>query len=214
MSGQLDVFAHGRMMLAEGRSMDVVTQFTRITRAEAISGDLPRSAAAAVVVELADKVLEERHPQPELFALVAGALAHLGSVAIEPRLELCDFLMRVLAELGYAPRLEECARCGRLLGETGLGFSPIAGGVICPTCNASWSVAPRISARTVKILRVLASGDRDLFFRLRVDDEDLRAVERALEAQLEHHLDRKLKSIEFARQTRGARRRGLRTAAE
>ncbi|MDP9324993.1 MAG: DNA repair protein RecO [Candidatus Dormibacteraeota bacterium] len=214
MSGQLDVFAHGQMMLAEGRSMDVVTQFKRITRGEAISGDLPRSAAAAVVVEVADKVLEERHPQPELFAVVTGALGRLAAADTEPRMELADFLMRVLAELGYAPQLEECARCGRPLGETGLGFSPIAGGVTCPDCNASWSVAPKIDARSVKILRVLASGDRDLFFRLRVDEDDLAAIEKALEAQLEHHLDRQLKSIEFARQIRRSRRRAGPKAAE
>ncbi|MEA2646761.1 MAG: repair protein RecO [Chloroflexota bacterium] len=205
MSGQLDVFAHGEMMLAEGRSMDVVTQFKRITRGDGVSGDLARSSAAAVVVELADKVLEERHPQPELFALVAGALGRLAEGATEPRMELADFLMRVLIELGYAPRLEECARCGRALrdgAESGLGFSPIAGGVVCGACNGTYSVAPAITARAVKILRVLASGDRDLFFRLRLDGADMRAVERALESQLEHHLDRQLKSIDFARQTR------------
>jgi hypothetical protein len=62
-------------------------------------------------------------------------------------------------------------------------------------------------------MRVLAAGDRDLFFRLRVDDDDMLGVERALEAQLEHHLDRQLKSIEFARQTRRRRRSaGARTA--
>jgi DNA repair protein RecO (recombination protein O) len=173
-----------------------------------VSGDLQRSAAAAVVVEVADKVLEERHPQPELFGLVASALGHLSDRDVDPRLELADFLMRVLAELGYAPALEVCARCGGKLGDEGLGFSPIAGGVICKTCNATWSVAPKITTRTVKILRVLAAGDRDLFFRLRVDDADMLAVERALEGQLEHHLDRQLKSIEFARQARRAHRGG------
>ena len=84
MSGQLDVFAHGRMMLAEGRSMDVITQFQRITDTAALSDDLARSAAAAVVVEVADKVLEERHPQPDFFRAVTAALEHLSSVAINP----------------------------------------------------------------------------------------------------------------------------------
>lgn len=214
MSGQLDIYAHGQMMLAEGRSMDVVTQFRRITRVDNLISDLARSAAAAVVVEVADKVLEERHPQPELFALVTTALGDLADASIEPRLELADFLMRVLKELGYAPQLEECARCGGRLGEQGMGFSPIAGGVTCSACNLSFGVAPRISARTVKILRVLASGDRGLFFKLAVDDDDLVAVERALEAQLEHHLDRQLKSIEFARQTRRPRSTRRRGAAQ
>jgi len=36
MSGQLDVFSHGQMLLAEGRRMDVVTQFQRITRSDGL----------------------------------------------------------------------------------------------------------------------------------------------------------------------------------
>jgi len=121
---------------------------------------------------------------------------------VSARLELCDFLMQVLGELGYTPALADCARCGKPIGETGLGFSPIAGGVVCGDCNKSELPSPPISARAVKVLRVCAAGDRDLFFRLRLDEDDLAALEGALEAQLEHHLDRQLKSIDFARRVR------------
>src|SRR5260370_26980386 len=65
MSGQLDVFAHGQMMLAEGRRMDVVTQFQRITHSDGLAADLPRGAAAAVVAEAADEVVDERSSQPD-----------------------------------------------------------------------------------------------------------------------------------------------------
>jgi DNA repair protein RecO (recombination protein O) len=218
MSGQLDVFSHGHMLLAEGKRMDVVTQFQRITRSGGLATDLTRAAAAAVVVEVADKVLEERHPQPELFEMIVSAIEHLSDPEINPRMELSDFLMRVLIELGYAPALGQCARCGKTLspGEggdqapgpegtsaaAGLGFSPLAGGVICADCNRAEAPSPPISVRAVKVLRVCSAGDRDLFFRLRLDENDLAALEGALEAQLEHHLDRQLKSIDFARKVR------------
>jgi DNA repair protein RecO (recombination protein O) len=218
MSGQLDVFSHGHMLLAEGKRMDVVTQFQRITRNGGLAADLARAAAAAVVVEVADKVLEERHPQPELFEMIVSAIGHLSDPEINPRMELSDFLMRVLVELGYAPALGECARCGKPLSSSDqndgssasdassaaseLGFSPLAGGVICADCNRAESPSPPISIRAVKILRVCAAGDRDIFFRLRLDEADLAALEGALEAQLEHHLDRQLKSIDFARKVR------------
>jgi DNA repair protein RecO (recombination protein O) len=199
MSGSLDVFAHGQMMLAEGRNLDVITQFQRITDTGPLSGDLARSAAGAVMVEVADKVLEERHPQPELFSLLVAGLSRLADTAVSPRVETTDFLVRVLGELGYAPELRVCARCGRELPGAGLAFSAIAGGVIGPECDQG---SPAISARAVKILRVLASGDRELFGRLQLEEADLRAIEAALEAQLEHHLDRQLKSIDFARRIR------------
>jgi DNA repair protein RecO (recombination protein O) len=200
MSGQLDVFAHGNMMLAEGRNMDVITQFRRLTDTEPLARDLERSAAAAVVVEVADKVLEERHPQPALFRVVTDALAAMSAAGAGARAELADYLMRVLGELGYLPELYSCARCGRELDpEEDMAFSPFVGGVIGIDCDDPKAPAASIGARTVKILRVLASGDRDTFLRLKLDADDIRSVEHALEGQLEHHLDRQLKSIDFVR---------------
>jgi DNA repair protein RecO (recombination protein O) len=200
MSGHLDVFAHGSMMLAEGRNLDVITQFRRLTETEPLGRDLEKSAAAAVVIEVADKVLEERHPQPVLFHIVIDALARMSAPAAGPRAELADYLMRVLGELGYMPELYTCARCGRALEPEGeMAFSPLFGGVICSDCNDPIAPAAPIGARTVKILRVLASGDRDTFLRLKLDADDIRAVEHVLEGQLEHHLDRQLKSIDFVR---------------
>jgi DNA repair protein RecO (recombination protein O) len=200
MSGQLDVFAHGSMMLAEGRNMDVITQFRRLTDTAPLARGLESSAAASVVVEVADKVLEERHPQPALFAVVTDALLGMSAGRASPRAEMVDFLMRVLGELGYLPELYNCARCGKELNpEEEMAFSPLFGGVICADCNDPAAPAAPIGPRTVKILRVLASGDRDTFLRLKLDSEDIRTVEHALEAQLEHHLDRQLKSIDFVR---------------
>jgi DNA repair protein RecO (recombination protein O) len=190
------------MLLAEGRNLDVVTQFQRLSDPRALAGDVQRAAAAALVVEVADKVLEERHPQLELYALVVDTLGHLGVNGSEPRKEAVFFLTAVLAELGYAPELERCAQCGGTLDAEGLGFSPLAGGVVCASCAALPPPASAISARTIKILRVAAALDRDLFFRLHIDAEDLVALESALEPQLEHHLDRQLKSLDFARRVR------------
>jgi len=214
MSGQLDVFAHGRMQLAEGRSMDVVTSFQRLTDESLLAAELQRSAAAALVVEVADKVLEEHHPQPELFGLVRDALARLSAPGAHARMESLDFVMRLLAEIGYIPELQRCSVCGRDLAEADeLGFSPLAGGVVGGRCLEP-GLVPLIGRRAVKILRVLAAGDRDLFLRLRLSDDDLAEVETALESQLEHHLDRQLKSIDFARRIRPPRREPQPATAE
>ncbi len=200
MSGQLDVFAHGRMMLAEGRNMDVITQFQRLSSTRGVGEDVGRAAVASVVAEVADKVLEERHPQPELYRIVVAALAALGQGATPPLVELSLFLGGTLVELGYAPELTVCARCGGSLGAApSLGFSAIAGGVVCGHCVESMGTARPISQRTIKVIRVCVAGERDLFLKLRLDDEDLRAAEETLAGQLEHHLDRRLKSIDFVR---------------
>ena len=60
-----------------------------------------------------------------------------------------------------------------------------------------------VSVNGLKILRLMAAGDRSLYDRVRLSVELLREVEDALEAQLEYHLDRRLKSLDFIRNIRG-----------
>jgi hypothetical protein len=59
-----------------------------------------------------------------------------------------------------------------------------------------------VPVQTLKVLRLMASGDIDLYRRVRLADELLADVELVLEAQLEHHLDRQLRSLRFLRQMR------------
>jgi hypothetical protein len=49
---------------------------------------------------------------------------------------------------------------------------------------------------------VALAGDGELYPRLRLDGGVLAEVEGVLEAQLEHHLDRQMKSLRFLRQMR------------
>jgi DNA repair protein RecO (recombination protein O) len=46
------------------------------------------------------------------------------------------FELVLLRELGYRPALDCCAGCGNDPGDEGLAFSPAAGGVLCPACQA------------------------------------------------------------------------------
>ena len=48
----------------------------------------------------------------------------------------------------------------------------------------------------------MAADDGEMYGRLRITAELLDEIEDALEAQLEYHLDRRLKSLEFIRSLR------------
>jgi len=49
----------------------------------------------------------------------------------------------------------------------------------------------------------MAGGHAELYDRLRLTEVLLVEIEQALEAQLEYHLDRRLKSLDFIRGLRG-----------
>jgi hypothetical protein len=54
----------------------------------------------------------------------------------------------------------------------------------------------------LKVLRVMAADNGELYDRLKLSADLLHEVEQALEAQLEYHLDRHLKSLDFIRSIR------------
>src|SRR5207253_8538879 len=97
--------------------------------------------------------------------------------------------------LGYAPQLVSCASCERLLPAKPAAFSPSVGGLLCSTCALpSMDLVP---VAAIKVLRLMASGDLDTYRRVKLDAELMASIEGVLQSQLEHHLDRRLKSLAF-----------------
>lgn len=201
-SGSLDLFARSTMMLAKGRNLDVVAQVERRSDARHIAGDLQRTAYACLVTEVVDKVLEDRHPVDEIFDLVVRTLTDLNVLERSPRADAAWFLMRMLELLGYQPQLQDCPGCGATLPEAAGWFSPLLGGVLCAGCAARDQAGSPVSVNGLKVLRLMAVGQAELYDRLRLSVELLHEIEQALEAQLEYHLDRHLKSLDFIRSIR------------
>lgn len=198
----LDLFGRSRMMLAKGHNLDVVAQAERRGDVRNISGDLHRTAYACLVAEVADKVLEERHPVDDVFDLVVTTIDRLNVPNRSPRAESAWFLMRILDLLGYQPQLVDCAGCNESLPEAAAWFSPLLGGLLCRRCGAHDQAGSPVSVNGLKVLRVMAAGDAALYDRLRLSPELLHEVEAALESQLEYHLDRQIRSLEFIRSIR------------
>jgi putative hemolysin len=194
----LELFGRIDVQLARGHNLDVVTQVVRLPGPR-MTVDVERTAYAGLIAEVADRVCEERSPAPEVYDVAALALHDLA-VEPDPRRASAWFCARALDVLGYTPRLGDCASCGRPLPPEPAPFAPDAGGLLCPDC-ARPGMAP-ISVAAIKVLRVAAAGDGELYGRLRLEGGVLGEVEGALEAQLEHHLDRQLRSLRFLRQMR------------
>jgi DNA repair protein RecO (recombination protein O) len=97
--------------------------------------------------------------------------------------------------LGYAPELVACVSCSRPLAARPAAFSPEAGGFLCDSCAPpSLDLVP---VAAIKVLRLMASGDFATYRRLKLDDALMRSIDFVLQSQLEHHLDRRLKSLAF-----------------
>jgi DNA repair protein RecO (recombination protein O) len=198
LASALELFSNLDVQLARGHNLDVVVQAVRIAGPR-LAAEVERTAHAGLVAELADRVTEDRHPMDGVYELTVAALDELAQEP-QPRRATAWFLMAALNFLGYAPQLFDCASCGRPLPAAPASFSPPAGGFLCPDCTVPGLALVPVAA--LKVLRVMGAGDIDLYRRLRLEGELMNEVEGVLEAQLEHHLDRQLRSLKFIRRLR------------
>lgn len=198
-----DLFARSRMELARGRGELEVLAGAESLGGRAAVPDFRGAACAAVCAELADRVLESDHADPEVFDLVVAALQGCLEGTRDPRRALVWLTRRLIDRLGYAPRLDTCAGCGQALAEAPAWFSAAAGGLLCAACATPDPALVECGVRVIKVLRVTAAADEALYHRLRLDDECLAVLERVAEQEIAHHLDRQLRSLRVLRAIEG-----------
>jgi DNA repair protein RecO (recombination protein O) len=194
---RLEPFTHVDLQLAEGRSLDVVTQAETLTAFSSRLGqDYARYTSGTVMLETADRLIPEEHePATQQFLLLVGGLRAMTAGEHGPAQVLDSYLLRSLAVAGYAPSFDHCARCGDAPPDhpgAHRWFSPAGGGVLCPDCRLPGSASP--AAETILTLGALLTGDWPVV--AAADPRHLREASTLVAAYLAWHLERGLRSLE------------------
>ncbi len=198
-AGHIELFSQTRLLLAKGRTMDVITQAEAVNLFRPLHDDLLRFTYASTMVELVDKFMEEGDAQPEVYDLLRDGLTALVAEQDEGPLPLLarSFELHLLSLVGYQPSLFACAHCQTPLEAVDQYFSPLAGGVLCPQCRLAERDALPLSLNALKVLRFLQTRDWAQVRTLRVSGEVQTELERLHLRYLTHVLERQLKSPEF-----------------
>ena len=79
--GNVELFNHCVLFLAEGRNLDIVTEAQVVSSFSRLSDDLEKTAAAFYLVELIDQLTPDGQVNRQVFDLLVGALAQIGAPA-------------------------------------------------------------------------------------------------------------------------------------
>jgi DNA repair protein RecO (recombination protein O) len=185
---RLEPTSHVALQLYEGRELDIVTQAETIDRLGPLRGDLDRLTRATAMLEAVDTMAEDRHPDAALYTMLVGALRTLA--AQDHPLVVPGFFLKLLAHEGFQPRVDACAVCDD--DSELVAFDLDEGGLLCRTHRKGQAVTPE----GVDLLQLVLGG------RLR-DALAQPAGPAALEVEglatrvLEHHLERRLRSVQL-----------------
>jgi DNA repair protein RecO (recombination protein O) len=197
LSGATELFTAANMLLAVGKSFDIVSQCEIQESFPGVRSDLGLLARATYLCELTDRLTEEREPDPELFDLLLSALYLLQRAAGHPDIVVHAYEVRALEQRGYAPVLDTCLRCAEPLGSARNAFSPSLGGLLCAEHRFSTDDAIQVGGGTVELLRRLSRAEPEELLALTPDPRSLAESERCLRYHIRYRTERELKSTGF-----------------
>jgi DNA repair protein RecO (recombination protein O) len=190
---RLEPFNHVDLQLAEGRSLDVITQAETIEPFHSRLGlDYDRYTSGTAMLETAERlVTEEKEPSVQQFLLLVGGLRAMAAGEHGAGQVLDSYLLRSLAVAGYAPSFDHCVSCG----DEGPHrfFNPSAGGVMCTMCKLPGSATP--APETLVALGALLAGEWAVVHA--ANPRHLREASGLVSAYLAWHVERGLRSMAY-----------------
>jgi DNA repair protein RecO (recombination protein O) len=184
---RLEPPTHLQLLFYEGRGdLDIVTQAETIGHFRAIRDDLDRLTRAVSMLEAADQLGLEGEANPALYQMLLGALralaGHSGPLVVP------GFFLKVLALEGFRPVVEQCVECGAT--EPLVAFDLESGGTRC----ALHRVGPALSAEALRLVQDILGGRLGSALNERASAATSEVDHLATRA-MEHHLERRLRSI-------------------
>jgi DNA repair protein RecO (recombination protein O) len=206
-AGHLELFSHSTMMVAQGRTWDIVTEVAAIDSFPGIRSDLDKIGQANYVSELIDCFSEsgdENQALWDLLLLTLEELDELPPTEEERNAHLSTsrvlqhwFEINLLSLAGFQPQLFQCLSCDEELEPVKNYISLIEGGVFCPECGQARRDLEPIEADLLKVLRFLQTRPWQAVRQVNIRPHILRQLENLLYRYVITVLERQLKSVEF-----------------
>jgi len=196
LAGHLELLTHSQVRLARGRNLDTITGSQVINSFADLRNDLLLTTCGLYSAELVYQFSAEHAADPQLFALILGAL-ELLSKACNSELVLRYFELTLMERVGFRPQLHECVACHCELKPVTNAFSPLAGGVLCPSCEVSDHTAFPMSVDALKVLRLFQRSDYSIVPRLRINSELASELKLTLSSYIRYLLEREIKSADW-----------------
>ncbi len=183
---RLEPMSHVRLLLHEGRELDIVNQVESVTSLAPLVADLDHMTQGLAVLEAVDQVAMDREANPQLYRMLVGVLRTISTSASP--LIVPAFFWKLLALEGVRPELDVCVRCGE---ENAIvAFDMDHGGALCRTCRSG---AP-ISAEALELMRMILGGQLNDALAAPSSHATHEVNNHATRA-VEHHIERRLRSV-------------------
>ncbi|WP_017755820.1 DNA repair protein RecO [Calidifontibacillus oryziterrae] len=188
------VFVHGYYLVQISSGLGTLQQGEIISSFRGIREDLYQAAYAANVIELTDKLTDNKTTNPYLFEVLYQTLNYMNE-GIDPEILLYIFETKMLTLAGIRPKLDGCVLCSSNEGE--FAFSIREGGFLCHRCVYKDTTIITISQATIKLLRLFYYFDLHRLGKVSVSEHTKKEIKLIIGSLYDEYSGLHLKSKRF-----------------
>jgi len=194
LGGNVEPLTYSLLMLARGRTLDIITQSQTIDGFLVLKNDLWHTSCGLYILELIDSFTVENNGNRPLFDLLLDTLQRLCQ-ADNSETVLRYFELHLLDYLGYRPQLHRCVSCNAPIKPVVNFFSSSQGGILCSHCSQQEPDSRPLSVDALKILRLWQSCDYATAKRVKVKSELRSELEQMMPGYIKYLLQREVRSM-------------------
>lgn len=192
------LFTYGQYLFRASRGLGTLSQGEMIHSFRALRSDIIKTAYAAYIVELTDKLTEDRVASPALFHLLHQSLQAIDE-NVDAEVITFIFEIKMLNVAGITPQLNHCAYCGNV-NEKYVSFSIKEGGFLCRHCVTVDPHHIRMSHATQKLLKLFLKVNVNQIGKISLRKTTRTEIKKIIHAYYDAYSGLHLKSRKFLSQ--------------
>ncbi|WP_163970029.1 DNA repair protein RecO [Oceanobacillus halotolerans] len=190
-------FIYGEFLVYVQSGLSTMQQGEVIQSLRAIREDIIKTAYAAYIIELTDKLLESREPDGYLYDQLFQTLTWIADNE-ESEVPMMMYELKMYQKGGFAPTVDHCVNCGKKA--SSYTFSIAEGGLLCERCQYLDPQSRDVSPVIPKLLQLFLNVGLEQVGNISVKEENRTKLRTLLDAYYDQYGGYYIKSRKFLQQ--------------
>lgn len=190
-------FIHGNYLVYVNRGLSSIQQGEVSHSFRKIREDIVKTAYAAYIAELVDKLVESRKPNDYLYYQFYRTMEWIDK-EVEYEIPVLMFELKVYKEAGFSPHIHACVLCKQEQDLT--AFSIHEGGLICKSCFSKSSDALVLPNGFARLLRIFLEVGLERIGNISIQEKNKVFLRNLFDAYYDQYGGYQIKSRNFLRQ--------------
>ncbi|RKQ37819.1 DNA repair protein RecO [Oceanobacillus halophilus] len=190
-------FIYAQFFVYVNKGLSTIQQGEIIDSNRTIREDIIKTAYAAYLMEITDKLIEDKQPVLYTFDQLQQTMRYV-SEKDEADIPVMMYELKLYKIGGFAPTVEHCVRCGRK--ESPFAFSFAEGGLLCRRCMHLDTESVSLSNTLVKLLYIFSEVGLERVGSISVKSENKNLLRQLLDTYYDRYGGYYLKSRKFLNQ--------------